>query len=372
MIFGAIEILLTIPDNCMKNHKTLMRLLEQMACFLKRLEILFVPEDVPYDDATTKMILDILVELISVFALLTQKMSPSDTVILMAKRYIRKVFTMVCGDKEIEHMLRQLDELTSVKRFMDTALARYETEMVERLQQKRERERRAERYRTWLSSPDSLANQVTVSDAHHPGTSKWLVRGRVFESWKSSGTLLWITGKPGAGKTVICSTIINHLRQWLHISRLSAALAYFYCDPTDPTTQSYPSLLGSLLIDLSTQSDESENILRKLHSKYKDGSRTPNSADLTQCLEEMLTIRPDATKYIVVDALDVMPTSDGEPSSREKTMELMSWLLGLGIPGLRICVTSRPEDDIGQVLTPLASHQVVLDEEGEHREDIAP
>ncbi|KAI0272338.1 hypothetical protein BC834DRAFT_343378 [Gloeopeniophorella convolvens] len=155
MIFGAIEILLTTPDNYVKNHKILMQLLGLMARFLKRLEILFVPEDVPYDDTTTKMIMDILVELINAFALLTQKMSPSDTVILTAKRYIRKVFAMGSGDKEIEHMLRQLDEVTSVKHFMDTALARHETVIIKRFQRERERMLWAERCRKWLSAPNS-------------------------------------------------------------------------------------------------------------------------------------------------------------------------------------------------------------------------
>ncbi|KAI0272337.1 hypothetical protein BC834DRAFT_343379 [Gloeopeniophorella convolvens] len=124
-------------------------------------------------------------------------------------------------------------------------------------------------------------------------------------------------------------------------------------------------------MDLSTQSDESENILRKYYSeRASSGSCAPNIGYLKQCLKEMLAIRSNVTKYIVIDALDVMSTH-GNSSPREKTLELMSWLIGLGIPGLRICITSRPEDDIGQVLRSLASHQVVLDEEQEHREDIA-
>ncbi|KAI0272329.1 hypothetical protein BC834DRAFT_1030488 [Gloeopeniophorella convolvens] len=267
-------------------------------------------------------------------------------------------------------MLNRLDELTKAEDLMTGALARRGIAIVEREQQRQGRMQQAEWYRKWLSVPNSSTNQVTASNARHEDTSMWLVRGQVYEAWKSSGTLLWITGKPGAGKTVICSTVIKALQDSLHFSRSSAFLAYFYCDFRDTTKQSYPALLGSLLMDLSTQSDESENILRELFLKYKNGSQEPEAGDLKQCLKDMLAIPSDDAKYIVVDALDELP-NHGVSSSREKTLELMSWLLGLGISGLRLCVTSRPEDDIGQVLKSLASHQVALDEEREHREDIA-
>ncbi|KAI0265429.1 ankyrin repeat-containing domain protein [Gloeopeniophorella convolvens] len=368
-IFGSIGILLTIPDNYMKNHDALMQLLEQMAYFLGRLKTLIIPEDVPLDDAMTKIVVDILVELIRIFALLTQRMSPSDAFIPKAKRRFRKVLATVSGDKEIDSMLKRLDELTKVEHLMTTAQARRDIAIVKREQQRQERIQQAERYRSWLSVPNSSTNQAIASEARYSDTSMWLVRGSVYEGWKSSGTLLWITGKPGAGKTVICSTIIKDLQNSLRSSGSSAALAYFYCDFRDATKQSYRGLLGSLLMDLSTQSDETDTILQNLFSKHGNGSREPDVDDLVQCLKEMLE-RLDGTKYIVVDALDEMPNY-GISSSRAKSLELVSQLIGLGLSNLRICITSRPEDDIGQVLQPSTFHQVVLDREKEHRDDIA-
>ncbi|KAI0258297.1 hypothetical protein BC834DRAFT_944541, partial [Gloeopeniophorella convolvens] len=275
-------------------------------------------------------------------------------------------------------MLKRLDELTKMEDLMTGALARRDIAIVKREQQRQERMKQAKRYRKWLSPPNSSTNQVTASEARYSDTSMWLVRSEAYEAWKSSGTLLWITGKPGAGKTVICSTVIKDLQDSLRSSRSSVSLAYFFCDFRDTTKQSYRGLLGSLLIDLSTRSDESEDILRKLYSKYKDDSQKPGTdgfkppeiGDLKKCLKEMLAVRSDDTKYIVVDALDEMPDY-GVSSSREKTLELMSWLIGLRLSGLRLCVTGRPEDDIRQVFKSLASHQVFLDEEREHRKDIA-
>ncbi|KAI0258301.1 ankyrin repeat-containing domain protein [Gloeopeniophorella convolvens] len=274
-------------------------------------------------------------------------------------------------------MLKRLDGLTKAEHYMATAQIQRGTGNVEREQRRQKRIQQEAQYRKWLSSPNSSTNQATASDARHGDTSMWLVRGQIYEAWKSSGTLLWITGKPGAGKTVICSTVIKDLQDSLRSSRSTAALAYFYCDFRDTTKQSYRAFLGSLLIDLSTQSDESEDILRRLYSKYKGGSqeaaaddpKPPEVDDLKRCLKEMLEIQSEATKYIIVDALDEMPNY-GVSSSREKTLELMSWLVDLRLSGLRLCVTSRPEDDIGQVLESLASHQIALDEEKEHRKNI--
>ncbi|KAI0264856.1 hypothetical protein BC834DRAFT_970425 [Gloeopeniophorella convolvens] len=368
-IFGSIGILLAIPDNYMKNHEAFMGLLEKMADFLGRLKILIVPEDDSFDDGMTKILVDILVKLIRAFALLTERTSPSDAFILMAKCRFRKVLATVSGDKEVGGILKRLDELTKVEHLMATAEVRRDIAIVRREQRRQERMQQAERYRSWLSVPNSSTNQVTASETRYSDTSMWLVHGDVYGEWKSSGALLWVTGKPGAGKTVICSTVIKDLQDLLHSSTSSGALAYFYCDFRDTDKQSYRGLLSSLLVDLSTQLNESDNLLRNLYSKCKNGSRKPDADDLIRCLEEML-VRSDGIKYIVVDALDEMPNY-GVSSSRAKTLELVSKLVGLGRSDLRICITSRPEGDIGQVLRPLTCRQVVTDQEKGHRDDIA-
>jgi hypothetical protein len=74
--------------------------------------------------------------------------------------------------------------------------------------------------------------------------------------------------------------------------------------------------------------------------------------------------------YIIVDAPDECPSKPGIPSPREKVLELLKELVVQRIPHLRICITSRPQVDIRTVLHPFASHQVPLDGEIGHRNDI--
>jgi len=76
------------------------------------------------------------------------------------------------------------------------------------------------------------------------------------------------------------------------------------------------------------------------------------------------------TTYIIVDALDECPNFAGMPTPREKVLESVAELVALGLPNLRICVTSRPEIDIRTVLQPLTSVQVSIHDESGQQKDL--
>ena len=74
--------------------------------------------------------------------------------------------------------------------------------------------------------------------------------------------------------------------------------------------------------------------------------------------------------FIIIDAIDECPNSAGTPSAREKVLEFVEWLSNSRCPHLSICVTSRPESDIEDVLLPLASYLISLHAESGQKEDI--
>ena len=84
----------------------------------------------------------------------------------------------------------------------------------------------------------------------------------------------------------------------------------------------------------------------------------------------MLESRRKDTTYIIIDALDECPKNSGLQTARENVLELVKTLVNLRLPKLRICVASRPEVDIRDVLEPLASLRVSLHDEIGQREDI--
>ncbi len=60
-------------------------------------------------------------------------------------------------------------------------------------------------------------------------------------------------------------------------------------------------------------------------------------------------------------------------SSRERVLELVERLVGLHLPSLRLCITSRLEVDIWNVLEPLTStsNRISLHDEYGQKKDIA-
>jgi hypothetical protein len=102
------------------------------------------------------------------------------------------------------------------------------------------------------------------------------------------------------------------------------------------------------------------------------GVRQPSDLALTKCLNEMFEHHRQAI-YIVIDAIDECPNTSGFPTDREKVLEFLEGLLDLQagqLPHLRVCVASRPEVGIQEVLEPLTSLRVSLHEESGQRKGI--
>ncbi|KAH9015864.1 hypothetical protein EDB85DRAFT_2280173, partial [Lactarius pseudohatsudake] len=222
--------------------------------------------------------------------------------------------------------------------------------------------------RKWVSPPDPSVNYNTASGAHHEGTASWCTKGDTLTDWKAFGSLLWIHGKPGSGKSILSSVIVRDIKSMSSVG--SAVLAYFYFDFKDTAKQDSRALLSSLLVQLSDQSDTSCDALSSLYSAHKRGSEQPTVDSLVQCLKDMLTMMGQVPIYLIVDALDESPNDSGIPSSREKVLELVKELVDLHHPNLRLCITSRPEYDIRTTLEPLATQEVSLHNESGQKQDI--
>ena len=150
-----------------------------------------------------------------------------------------------------------------------------------------------------------------------------------------------------------------------------ASLAFFYCDFREDQKKELRGLLSSLLVQLCHQSYAYSAALSDFYLAYGNGSQHATDSELQQCLLRMLELPGQATTYIVIDGLDECPTKTGSPSSREGVLELVRELVGLQIPNLRICVTSRSDVDIEAVLSPIALSSFPLHDEIGQIQDIA-
>jgi hypothetical protein len=147
-------------------------------------------------------------------------------------------------------------------------------------------------------------------------------------------------------------------------------MGYYYFDFKDIAKQGIRGLLTSLLAQLSVKSDPCYQILFDLYSENNAGSRQPENHVLADCLKEMLILPQQPMTYIIVDALDECPNTSGFPTAREEVLDFLEDLVGLKIPNLRICVTSRPEIDIRTILEPLTTLHMSLHDESGQKQDI--
>jgi hypothetical protein len=166
----------------------------------------------------------------------------------------------------------------------------------------------------------------------------------------------------------ISSTVIQDIDAMCKAG--NASMAYFYFDFRDAKKQGLQDLVRSLLTQLSSHSAPRCDILSNLHSSYDNGKNQPSNRDFAACLKEMLKLPDEHPTYLIVDALDESPNTPGIPTPRERVLQLVKELVDLCLPNLRICVTSRPEIDIRNVLEPLTSRRVSLHDQSGQKEDI--
>ena len=148
-------------------------------------------------------------------------------------------------------------------------------------------------------------------------------------------------------------------------------MAYFYFDFRDANKQTLRDLVTSLLAQLPISSGPRCDILSDLYFAHNEGKNQPSDDALTECLKNMLALPHRRPTYLIIDALDESPNTSGIPSPRERVLQLLKELVALSLPNLHICVTSRPEVDIRNVLEPLTSRQVSLHDQSGQKKDIA-
>ena len=169
--------------------------------------------------------------------------------------------------------------------------------------------------------------------------------------------------------SLVSSTIIQDIETLCEAGE--ASMAYFYFDFRNADKQALHDLVPSLLKQLSARSSPRCDILSNFYSSHNNGEKQPSDSALTKCLKDMLALPDQTPIYLIIDALDESPNTSGIPSARGRVLHLLNELVDLRLPNVHICVTSRPEIDIQDVISPLTSLRVSLHDQTGQKDDIA-
>jgi hypothetical protein len=206
----------------------------------------------------------------------------------------------------MERHRRLVESQASIVQFEESQKARKLAESQFRELQDVFVRRRWSEVQGWLSAYNSKIQHQLCTKAKEecPGSGQWRLTDVRFQKWSDlvycSTPLLWLNGIPGAGKTILCSTVIDELQKYAENGQ--ARVAYFYCKGTDDARNTFVAVARGLISQLLKDNPE------LLLYCYEQGSLQSGEAVLTDhaMAKSLLTVALESKlpTYIVIDGID--------------------------------------------------------------------
>jgi hypothetical protein len=198
----------------------------------------------------------------------------------------------------------------------------------------------------WLAPPDPRANHTTARQRHERLTGDWLLKSTQYTNWKTGAVShLWMYGKAGCGKTILCSTAIEDIQITCE-QDADTSHAFFYFSFSEDRKQHDDDLLRSLVAQLGWR-EPGLSILRQAYQNAKQN--VPGPDELESIL--LASIRPCSRVYLLVDALDECPE---DHETRQSVLARIERLTQ-DAPNLRVFATSRELDRIRESMELLSA-----------------
>ncbi|KAF4626218.1 hypothetical protein G7Y89_g11943 [Cudoniella acicularis] len=200
----------------------------------------------------------------------------------------------------------------------------------------------------WLAAEQSSALQhieLQRRRADFPLTAQWPFSIGATKSWMRrndvSSSIFWLCGIPGAGKTVLFSSVVDKIKDCFR----DAQVAYFYCKCSDDTRRTFDAISRSLIAQLLKQNP---TCLEYLYEKMvASGERQPSTPKLCQEILEEICLNHDLL-FICLDGLD-----ECELHERNLILSLIGTITKTSKTeqSVRFFITSRKEKDVERSLS---------------------
>lgn len=200
----------------------------------------------------------------------------------------------------------------------------------------------------WMSDAPYSNHQRALQKKKADDTGVWLLDLPEYNNWKTTpGSLLWLPGISGCGKSVLCSTVIQDIQEDCSLNP-SKLLGYWYFQFGIDATQSIDAMTRSLIRQLS-RSPVAPEVTKIWKDHHLKGSQ-PDTNAVSDVLDDLLS-HLTSDVYLVLDALDECPENE-ESKERALVLDFLEKLLERqgNEAQVHILVTSRPEQDIKERL----------------------
>ena len=151
----------------------------------------------------------------------------------------------------------------------------------------------------WLSAAQDEQEEHLhrISDKRQPETCNWVLKDPQMQPWiedDGGEAVLWMTGIPGAGKSLICSLLVQHLQSQQRLSTL-----YYFCINQSPKENTCANILRTLATQLLQQNSDMASLVNQAY--LQKGSNRSGPAVRKLLIEVLPTAK---TARIVIDGID--------------------------------------------------------------------
>ncbi|KAL7912232.1 hypothetical protein GGI35DRAFT_444757 [Trichoderma velutinum] len=158
-----------------------------------------------------------------------------------------------------------------------------------------------------ISKTDPIYDKKRILELKGPLSHEsfnWILDHEAFKKWRHTkeGSVLWIKGDPGKGKTMLLCGIIEDLEK---VPGINSNLGYFFCQATDSRINSASSVIAGLIFSLVKQNPTLFSPICKQHENKLSQLDGPNAwAVLGDIFEAVTQVEGIPDLICVVDALD--------------------------------------------------------------------
>ncbi|CEI70590.1 hypothetical protein FVEN_g920 [Fusarium venenatum] len=235
-------------------------------------------------------------------------------------------------------------DISQAKKMRDD-IRKWREESQSRVRQK-DNEQSARQYgsiMSWLKVNDvdqlAIIDSITSEVEKYQGTCGWILKNKNIRSWadaKPNTPALWLKGSAGTGKSVLCTQLVNFLKE-------TKFVICHFCTYLYATSTMYEQILKSLLLQILRKDADLAAHVYKTCVMEKKSPTTPTLENLLQELFSSMSSEPNKTGYVwvIIDGLDECD-SDKQLRLVRLINKLTSKPVVPGSTGCKVLVSSRP------------------------------
>ncbi|KAH6909309.1 ankyrin repeat-containing domain protein [Coprinopsis sp. MPI-PUGE-AT-0042] len=194
----------------------------------------------------------------------------------------------------------------------------------------------------WLSAINFRVILMDNLAKCSPGTVLWFIQSEVFQKWATTaGGVIWGTGIPGAGKTILASAVISYLHALeRRVPEADICICFAFCRYTERL--SVQAILAAMVRQILERHPRLVTLVHPMRTRHELEGTWPDQNELVGILVAMVATFDFA--FFVLDGLD--------EALDEVRFDLLTVLTSLDA---RFCITSRPLRSLESEF-PMAQH----------------